>query len=214
MGLVISGIAKGFSGNVGNLTFSQQEDGTTTVRSRPGKSSKPPTVLQLSTRQDVSVCSQFLKSVKDFLEIGFRLEAKFKGGNQYNAAASFTRKQAITGEYPDRRIDYSKVLFTKGEMPAVQNAKVSLDERGFSFTWDPEAHLDGTHFSDQVMLMAYFPELNKAVYMTAGAQRFRGNDLLMLSGMKRGYVAEVYISFIQDNHKNISNSTHLGQLNW
>lgn len=214
MGLVKSGVAMGFSGNVGNLSYSQQADGTTTVRAKPKPSSKPATVLQLACRQKTALCAAFLKPINNFIGIGFRLEGKLKGMNSYNAAAAFLRKNSITGDYPDLRIDYSKILVTKGEMEPPKNAEVSRSEFGFLFKWDNDEENRGIYYTDQIMLLAYFPALGKAAYVTAGAQRIKGIEMLTLGGIKKGYTAEVFIAFIEDNRKSISNSVHLGQLNW
>lgn len=214
MGLVKSGVAMGFSGNVGSLSYSQQADGTTTVRAKPKPSSKPATILQLACRQETALCALFLKSINNFIGIGFRLEGKLKGMNSYNAAAGYLRKNSITGDYPDLRIDYSKILVTKGEMEPPKNTEVSKSEFGFLFKWDSDAEDRGIYYTDQVMLLAYFPVLGKAAYVTAGAQRRKGIEMLMLDGIKNGYTAEVFIAFIEDNHKSISNSVYLGQLNW
>lgn len=214
MGLVKSGVAMGFSGNVGNLTYSQQADGTTTVKEKSKPSSKPATDLQLASRQKTKLCAAFLKTINGFIEIGFRLEGKLKGMNSYNAAASYLRKNSFIGDYPDLGIDYSKIMVTKGEMESPKNAEVIKSEFGFSFKWDTYSEDRGVYYTDQIMLLAYFPELRKAAYVTAGAQRRRGAEMLTLGGINRGHVAEVYVAFIEDNHKSISNSVYLGQLNW
>lgn len=214
MGLVKNGAAMGFSGNVGNLTYSQQADGTTTVREKSKPSSKPATDLQLASRQRTKLCAEFLKPISGFIGIGFRLEGKLKGMNANNAAASYLRNNSITGDYPDLGINYSKILVTKGEMEPPKNVGLSRSEFGFSFTWDTYAEDKGLYYTDQIMLLAYFPELAKAVYVTAGAQRRRGAEILTLSGINHGHTAEVYASFIEDNHKSISNSVYVGQLNW
>ncbi|HEY0175444.1 MAG TPA: DUF6266 family protein [Pedobacter sp.] len=213
MALVKSGIAKGFSGKVGNIIFSQQKNGTTTVREKPETIEKPATLKQLSSRQDMAVCNAFLKPLKSFILTGYALQAEQEKGNQHNSMVSYLMLNALTGEYPDRRIDFSKVLVTKGKMQQPEDAAVNLNESGFSFSWNPKT-TDDLHYSDQIMMLAYFPELQRAEFRTAGAQRHQGKDLLFLSGIKKGYIAEVYISFITDDRKGISDSVYLGQLTW
>lgn len=214
MGKVTSGMAVGFSGRVGNLIFSQQQDGSTTVRKVSKKSSKPLTELQYSVRQDTTLCAAFFKPIKGFIQNGFAVEGKLLGMNQYNAAVKDFRDNALTGIYPERKIDYSKVLVTKGNMGPPKAAQVKRSEFGLIFNWDTSADEQGNHYTDQVMLMAYFPELKKAAYLTAGSQRGRGTEMLNLGTISTGNTAEIYISFIEDNRKSISNSVYLGQLNW
>lgn len=214
MAIVKGGAAQNFSGKVGDVTYSQQKDGTTTVRQTPVASEDPPTVKQLSTRRDTTICSEFLKPIKEFIDVGYELQSRLEKQNQNNTIVSHVRHQALTGVYPNRSVDLSKVRVTKGQMQPPEDATVALTEFGLSFTWNPEIKIKGIHYSDQVMMLAYFPELGKAKYMTAGAQRHQGKDLLVLNGITHGHIAEIYISFISDNRKSISDSVYLGQLIW
>ncbi|SDZ89345.1 DUF6266 family protein [Pedobacter hartonius] len=214
MGIVKSGIAQGFSGKVGNMVFSQHEDRETTVSLAPAPSTKAPTTDQLSTRQDTSVCTAFVRPLAEFAKIGFRLQGKLERQTGYNAMLSYVRKNALTGIYPNRIVDVSGVLMTRGNMRPPEDAAVQLTGSGLAFSWNPEIKVEGLHFSDQVVMMAYFPELKMARYMIGGAQRHAGKDVLMLTGIKQGYAAAVYLSFITDNREAISDSVYLGQFIW
>jgi len=213
MAKVKSGIGLGLSGTLGGVTFCQQPDGSTTARDKAKKSDKPRTVGQLSTAMDTSLISTFFKQISYYIKVGFELETNLSL-NANNIAAPYHRKNALTGVYPDRIIDYSKVLLTRGKMPAPENATVTVTDVGFAFKWDADVELHGKHYSDQIMLMAYFTEIKKAVFVTGGAQRHTGSDLLVPHGIKRGTPAEIYVSFIENNRKSISNSIYLGQVNW
>lgn len=214
MGKVTKGIAKGFSGRVGDHVFTQQPNGETYVQSAPTLTDMPPTDKQLGNRQEIARNSALVRVIRDFIEAGFALEGKARKMNGANAATSYNRKNAFVGEYPDRRIDFSKLLLSKGSMPAPTGVTVNKNEFGFVFTWDTKSEEKGAHYSDQVMLMAYFPEIEKAEYLIAGSQRSRGTELLSLGRIAASNVAEVYISFIEDNRKSVSDSIYLGQLIW
>jgi len=213
MAKVKSGIALGISGTIGEITLCQQPDGSTTARNKQKKSDKPRTTGQLSTQMDTSLISEFFRPISYYIEVGFELETNLSL-NANNIAAPHLRKNAVTGVYPNRTIDYSKVLLTRGKMPPPKDATVTVTDIGFAFTWDTSVELPGTHFSDQIMLMAHFTALKKAVYVTGSAQRHTGHDLLVPNGIKQGTTAEIYVSFIASDRKSISNSIYLGQVNW
>ena len=213
MAKVKSGIGLGLSGTIGGVTFCQQPDGTTSVRNKQKKSDLPRTTGQLSTAMDTSLISGFFKPISYYIKVGFELETK-PGLNANNIAAPYFRKHAITGIYPDRMIDYSKVLLTRGKMPPPKDATVTVTDVGFAFTWDTSIELPGMHFSDQIMMMAYFTERKKAVFVSGGAQRYTGQDLLVPNGITRGTTAEIYVSFIASDRTSISDSIYLGQVNW
>ncbi len=213
MGKITSGPMLGVSGSFGGLTFSPQKDGTTNVSEKNKKSDIPLTPNQLSVLRDTEIFADFMKPLSAFVLVGYDLEAQIRRVNPYNAMVICVRKNAVQGVYPERSIDFSKVLMTKGTLP-VTKASAEITKTGITFTWDTLLIAHNTHHSDQVIMLAYFPELKETRYVTAGAHRFKGNDTLPLAGIKKGYQAEVYISFITDDRRNISNSVYLGQLNW
>ena len=214
MAIVTSGPFVGFSGTVGGITFYQLPDGRTCAKKKNKKSTVPATALQLVIRADTAIVSKFLKPFEKFIEVGYQLEAKKAGQNAHNMIAKYIRLNALEGIYPNRKVNVSKVLMTYGKLPVAAETSVEITNEGLAFSWSTELVPQLSHYSDQVMMLAYFPELQESCYVVAGAQRFNGKDLLQLAGIKKGYSAEVYISFITNDHTGIADSVHLGQFNW
>lgn len=208
-----TGMSKDISGKVGNAVYKQQPDGTTTVSVLPEPSKKELSDPQRSTLEDTKMSSWFISDVGEFINVGYELLAKRSKQNQFNTMTAHLRKEALIGTFPNRKLDYSKILVSQGKMEVPADAAVQVAEDGFSFTWNPEIN-PGVHYSDHVMLLAYFPELREARENTGGAQRRAGNDVLNLDGIDRGFVAHLYISFITSDRKKISNSVYLGQFTW
>jgi hypothetical protein len=214
MGKVKKGPATGWSGKVGNLVYSQHADRETTVSEAPTPSDAPATKKQSRARQVTTICGSYLSPLKGFVHVGARAKGKPKGQSPYNVMVSYARAHAIGGVYPNQYIDFSQLLITQGTMMPPQDAIVQLTEEGLAFEWNPENIQDEDHYTDQVMIMAYFPELKTARYKTSCAERHIGKYLLPLAGIKKGYAAEIYISFITDERDRISDSVYLGQLIW
>lgn len=214
MALVVSGPMMGFSGTVDGYTYSPQPNGTTVVKKKNSKSRKPPTPDQVSNNEDTKIWNNFMAPLKDFVKIGYDLEAKQHLQNPYNMMVKHSRKAAIQGSYPHRIIDYPQVLVTKGDLPLPKSVSVQLNSKGLTFNWSTELLAKITHYTDQVIMLAYFPELKEVRYVTAGAQRSTGKDVLNLEGIEKGYTVQVYISFTTDDRKAIADSLHLGQFNW
>ena len=214
MAIVKNGPSMGWSGKVGNNVYSQQKNGTTTISQVRSASYKPTSENQLNIQSDTTFTNAILKPLKSFIVVGYELWAKKKGQNQYNAMVSHFRKEVVTGKYPERKVNFGDWLVTRGSMPLPKDVGVTVIESGFEFHWNPGTEEKNTHYTDQVMLLAYLPELNEARFSTAGAQRNRGKDQLVLSGIAQGITAEVYISFISNDRRAISNSVYLGQLIW
>ena len=210
----VTGLLADVSGKIGGYVVKKQPDGTSNISQLQRPSSKPFTKKQLAVQQRTLICSTMLATIDSFIRIGFALDAAKSKMNYYNAAAVNLRKNALSGEYPEISLDYSKLLVTKGKLNSPEDPTVTLDEFGIIFSWSTEQRTREDHFSDQVMMLAYFPEINKARYTISGAERRKGKDMLVLSGIEQGYTAELFISFIANDHRAISNSVYLGQMIW
>jgi len=214
MAIVTSGPFLGFSGTVDGITYYPLPDGRTCAKRKNRPSSVPPTHLQLVNRADTTLVATFMKSFKEFISVGYQLEAKKNHQNPHNMMVKYIRKNAIEGVYPNRKINVAKVLVANGTLPGAAETSVMVTEKGLTFNWSTELVPRLSDYSDQVMMLAYFPEIRETTYVLAGAHRYVGTDSLYLTGVKRGLRAEVYISFITNDHSNISNSVYLGQYNW
>jgi len=214
MAIVTSGPYLGFSGTVDGITYYELPDGRTCAKKKNKKSTKDPTTLQIVNRADTKIVSKFMKPFKGFIEVGYQLEAKKIGQNPHNMMVKYIRLNAMEGVYPNRKINLSKLLVTNGFLSPAVETSATMTDQGLAFSWSTELVPKNSHHSDQVMMLAYFPELEETFYIVGGAQRYVGADFLPLAGIKKGYVAEVYISFITNDHTAISDSNYLGQFNW
>lgn len=212
MAIVTGGPELNYRGRVGDRVY-YVLNGQVVCRTIGVKPNKNPTQAELAARQVTSMYADFHHAAQDFLRVGYNLTSLAENSNYHNECRKYFQA-AVAGSYPDRRIEYKDLLVTHGEIPMVEDAAVVLRETGLEFSWKPDSHTRGMHYTDQVMMLAYFPELKKSRYITAGAQRHYGKATLELHGIPYGQTAEIFISFIEDNHKSISNSQYLGQFTW
>lgn len=209
MAIFKNGLNQGYIGKAGN-TVTYLLNGKLVTR-RIGKSLKPATVPQLASRQITSIIAAFLSPLNSFTLIGFELEGKRRHLHPYIAASSYNRSNAIAGTYPDQYIDFQKVLLTKGNMPDTLGITVEMDENGLVFTWNKIAGIKGHSDSDKVMLMAYMPGRETAIYVLNAAQRNEGVARLAIPKRRIPLIVETYISFVSYNHKSIADSIYTGQ---
>lgn len=214
MGKVTGGPSKDWSGKVGSHVFSQQQDGQTIVREIKGTIDVPPTRKQLGNRQIMELTKNFMRPLKEFVNTGYPQEKVVTGHSPFNMMVSYVRKNAIEGKYPDQHIAFSKVLMTQGPLAPPVDASVELSETGFTFKWDASILDDDIYYSDQVIMVAYFPKLKKLRDKVIGPGRYLGSAILEPLGIKHGNVAELYLSFKRAHSSMISDSVYLGQLTW
>ncbi|WP_316839169.1 DUF6266 family protein [Pedobacter gandavensis] len=179
-----------------------------------GVNTNPPTLKQLSVRQRTALVNDFLKQVSEFTSVGFELNAKKAKKRAYALAFGYNWGFGVKGTYPDIQIDFENFRLSEGQLPLVNDFEVVVEEKGLRYNWNADTTPDGAHWSDQVMMLAYFPALKKAFYCTAGANRINGTDLLPIRYENNELVAETYLAFISNDRKRISNSIYTGQLIW
>lgn len=211
MAILRNGILGSCSGKIGNMVF-YTVNGKQMARS-VGKYTKPPTEKQLQNQMELGVVTTFLKPIMVLINAGFGLMANGSGKSPYNLAVGFNKKQAMQGVYPDVEMAYEKVLVTRGNMWGAIAAGPELTNTGLSFSWESSASLQWSRQSDQVMLLAYFPAKGLAVYELAGPKRSALAAVLPIPEELLTAYMEVYIAFVAEDRKQISDSSYLGNFN-
>lgn len=211
MGTLRNGLLGNYKGKIGNLVFYEVK-GKQVVRTL-GKSKGPASPAQLQNRQELACVMNFLRPLREFINIGFAAMAQGNVKTPYNMAVSYNKVNAVMGAYPNVGIDYEKVLVSQGRMQGPDGPAVELTATGLSFTWTCPGHLEWPRPNDQVMLLAYFPSLQKAEYLLYGAARLQCAEVLTLPANLLDKHMEVYISFIAENRGQISDSMYLGRFN-
>lgn len=211
MGTTEGGMFGPHKGKVGNLVYYQRK-GKNVVRV-VGQITKAPTLNQLISRQEMSVSNKFCKSILPFAKYGFAQQIVGTDLSEYNVALSYTKKNALKGEYPELSVDYEQVLLSAGPLLRADALTTVIVPEGLKFTWHAGPELQWPDNTDQAMLLVYFPELNKTVYQLFGAVRSAGTDVLPISApMLEGYF-EAYIAFISADRKRVSDSVYAGSFN-
>lgn len=212
MAIVTNSYLGTFTGRIGNMVIYPLA-GQIVARTI-GKSYKKPTNNQLNSRMALKKMNVFLQDINGFLKVGFELEAKGTTANAFNHALKYNRKH-VTGTFPDVAIDYAKILVTKGNMPIVEKAKASLLTDRLKVSWDTEVIKGQTHQDDQVLLLAYFPgETGKTRIFTTSVRRSAGTYKFNLNRSATMRNAHLYLSFVSDDYKSISDSVYLGEVSW
>jgi hypothetical protein len=206
-----NGILGAFEGIVGPIEGYIRK-GQFVIRSRRRKTNKV-SELQKACRQRMTVVNHFTRSMTDFVRIGFGLEAAPTTKTANNLAKSYQLRYALKNEYPNLEMDYTKVRLTSGFLPLAKHPKASMEGTHMQFSWDFDSDTESENKRDQVMILVYYPKENSSFYSFSGARRADKMESMQVPSPKDGETAEVYISFISDDRKSISNSTYIGSFN-
>ncbi len=95
--------------------------------------------------------------------------------------------------------------------PPLQATAIANEEANIVFSWTDNSGNGTAKADDLVILVAYFPELQQAVFSIGSATRAAGNALLNTQIFK-GFTAETWIGFLSNDEKNASNSGYCGRV--
>lgn len=211
MAIAKNGINGGFSGKVGSV-IGYQWRGIDVMRSLPRPSKKKRTVAQLANQQKMKIVQEFLKNIIYFVRVGFKKEADERVMSAFNVAMSYNKKQAITGEYPDQRLDYAKVIVSNGGIAPVRDGSARWVAGGVEIRWKNnagEAHAD---HNDYLLAVVYIPVGPATMFLFNGPRRDQETAFIPIGNADSEFIgqpAHVYTTFTAYDGSDVSPSTYL-----
>jgi hypothetical protein len=180
--------------------------GKPVVRSKRIKSNKPPTPKQLNCRGKMKFVVNFLKDMVPFVNEGY---ANPESDYPYSDATSYLLLNAVTGNYPDYSMNYSKVKLTTGTLSNTGlNPQAKREDNKVIISWTSDT--SPLHFNDRLMALVYAPALNQVTYIIAGAMKHLGTDTLTLPNENwKSIELYAYVSFMSAKTKECSDSIFL-----
>lgn len=210
MGKINQGILGGFAGKVGNVVGGRWK-GINYMRVKPASVSNPKTDGQVGQRSKFAIVLQFLQPMKEHIKIGFRNYAVKK--TEFNSAMSYNLNNAVIGEFPDFAIDYSSALVAKGSLPMALNADGGSDLVGnLQVTWSDNSEQWKANSTDKASILVYNETKAEAISAKTGASRFDGSYQIQLPPSYQNETVEVFVSFISEDGKELSNSVYAGSV--
>ncbi|WP_205945819.1 DUF6266 family protein [Pedobacter hiemivivus] len=211
MARIENGILGGFNGNLGPVE-GYVRYGIAYVRTKKRKRTTPPTPKEKIQRKRMEVVNNFVNSMTDYVRIGFEEAAQGKPISPNNAAKSYQLLHAVQGEYPDISMNYSAARLTQGTIELPLNPIATAEGNGVRFNWSYNTSLNWSDRGARVMLLVYAEETGKSYYLFSGARMTEETDFLELPAEVKGMQLQVYMSFIADDRRSLSNSIYLGNL--
>jgi hypothetical protein len=211
MGKAKNGIFGAINGKVGNLVFYKLngEDLVRRLGDRTGKLS----IAQLANCEKMSLIVLLFSKIKPFLKVGFGIEAIGTNKNYHNIATSYNKANAFELHDGTLTLNYENVRLSQGNALAPRDPAVEVVNEGLRFNWAYAEDQDWDARMDQVMMMAYLPDDNDATYITSGARRSAGSDVLQIHPTLRNKRMEVFMSFVTDDRQSVATSIYLGRFN-
>ena len=177
-----------------------------------GKYHGPRTAKQFANETRMALVSSLSGLIEEFLNFGLRAVSGTGKQDPRNHFIKLNKQLAVKGTYPHLETDFSKLIVADGNIPAPKNAQAILTGNRLDVTWKADMDAEGTNERDQVMVLAYFPSVKKAVTLASGARRSVEMESINLPDFELETAVEVYMAFVADNRLDASPSVYLGQL--
>ncbi len=203
----INGPVKGKIGNVVAVSWR----GIEVLRGLPEFSGKKPTPGQFRQRQLMSLVSSFLQPMKPWIEIGF--QHFVSGRTAMNAAVSFVMKNAVLRVDNDLKIDYSQVIFSRGElMPSIPGT-LRRRAKVLPLSWDNFSASALNNNDDRLSVIVYCSEMSKFIYFKDCAQRVDLKASLRLPEEFAGYAVHCWLQYVNVAGDIVSTSVYIKSTN-
>lgn len=197
-------------GKVGNLVGSSWR-GIPYVKSKGKKTWKKPSEELKSTRSSFKFINEWLIPVHSMVMIGFKHYHPQKSGR--NSAHSYNSTRALIKTEKGFDIDYSKFLFSYGNLPCCKDTSARITEdSNLEISWSTETPKNARR-SDILMYIVFFPDGNLVLCDEDAASRKEGKIEIPFI---EGYMSErmeIHIAFKSALSDEVSMSRYVGSLN-
>ncbi len=209
MGTLLNGINGPFKGRVGDVVGYMWKK-KAVIRSLPGKMKKPLSPLQIQQHAKFALMNHFMNRAKSLLNITYGHLVENMTG--FNKAFSYNVKNAIAGNHPDLKIDYSRVLLGRGDLTNVSTAGAKSSSEGMlEFSWTDNSGTGSAKSTDQVFAAIYSEEKNTCIYGLNIASRDAGKTAIVITRLK-GKEVQAYIGFMSEDGKDATDTSYLGSV--
>ena len=206
-----NGVFGAFIGTLGPVT-GYMRNGKNVLRSSSSSVKTQRTPLQLAQREKIRICNQFTRAFKGTGFFNTTFPAYGHTGTGFNRVTGALMSRALTGIYPDIKLNYQQVLISKGRLPGAQNAKaVKKPNNTLQFSFTDNSNDGIASPGDAVILVASAPGLQQAVFALHAGFRKDKKSVLNVSALK-GNTIETWIGFLSADEKDASDSVWTGSL--
>lgn len=209
MGQIKQGILGGFSGKVGTVIGSNWK-GISYMRAIASNVKDARTAKQLAQREKFAFTLNFLKPLRSFIRVGFKMYARQQ--TAFNAAMSYTLKNVIKGASPNWTVDYPKMMVSRGSLDLPMNIQKLSIEGEIGISWLDNSGTGNALDTDFAMPLAYNADKQEVVYnMTSSCRGDEGVSLMYPSNWV-GDTVHVYLGFVSEDGYLISDSVYVGEV--
>lgn len=210
MGEYSKGILGAFSGKVGPVVGASWR-GKEIMRSKPRKSKKQPTELQLVQRQKFAFVMRFLTPLG--LILGRYFGQKTGDRSRKNMAMSYHMKEAVAFNGTEWEMLYPKVQISKGDLLGVSVPKIEAEAGGIiQISWKNNSGQATAKEDDQLIAVVYEQGSATSEMFFKIAPRVEEMGAIQLQDFMIGKSVHCWIAFVAADEKKYATSNYMGTI--
>ncbi|GEM69360.1 hypothetical protein SMI01S_29660 [Sphingobacterium mizutaii NBRC 14946 = DSM 11724] len=136
MAIISNGILGSFSGKVGSVVGGSWR-GIQYIRSLPKKVKRVPTEKMLNQQAKFALAMSFVNPLRSFLKENYEDE-KIRYMTSANLLSSHILRHAVQGNLPEIKLNYSKIIISKGTVEQLLDISSEKLDRVISVKWGAE----------------------------------------------------------------------------
>lgn len=203
------GINGGFKGKVGSV-IGYKWKGKWVMRSIPKPSNKERSPKQLINEEKLRTIQRFLSKSIEFIRKGFSLVPEIERMSAFNAAMSYNKRHGFIIENDELKLNFENLMLAQGDLENAENLQIEQVGSAIKITWDFSG--SWKRGSDQSMIFLIDDSLNHAIGTASGVQRKARKEVIPLVDIPSGTTLHIYMAFIADDRKSVSNSVYCGYI--
>lgn len=210
MGEILKGANGGFSGKAGSVIGSSWRS-INYIRGLSKRSSKAPSELQVEQQKKFALVVSFLAPIKKLLEESFS-SMDTSRSTAYNLGVHYNLDNAVTGEYPDFKIDFSKMVISRGSLVKPYGVSVRSMEAGIVTVSWPDLNNGANAYSSDLAKIVLYNATKKVHILSIGEAKREDKEVaISVPEEFSNDEAEVLIYFTSTDGRN-SPTTYAGQV--
>lgn len=205
-----NGINGPVRGKVGNVVASNWR-GVDYLKSLGGPAVKRRSEAQLLQQEIFALVTCWLRPVRELIWLGYQ---SFKANKTpMNAAISHVIKEAVLIVDGQPKIDFSKVIISRGELLISWVVEVvALTDQIIDIKWENPAGSSLCKPGDKANFLLYSPDRSEFAVYQNQAQRSDQEVRLNLSPGFSGNVVHIYMFYVNEEGDAVGTSQYLGEL--
>jgi len=205
-----NGILGGFIGTLGPAVGVRWK-GKQVIRSRPPRKRPKSSEDQLKQQAKVRLMTSFISPLTNFLNSTYQCVAGQT--SCFNKAMSYNLRNAIGGEFPSYKINYTLVAMGVGDLLNVEKPTMSSESTGrLTFSWKDNSNEGSARATDLFFAVLYCEELKKWETRKEGPQRNAGSYTLDVPALS-GKAVHAYVGFLSADANFVTTSLYAGLIN-